>query len=74
MFHSAAYADHSRIQPNDTGQPDLGKLPKQNFPIYEGETTRLWITQAEDYFDMYAMPSRLWVRISRMNFKGPVAR
>jgi hypothetical protein len=55
---------HSRIaipltnEDHDT-HPHNPRLPKFNFPVYDGETTKLWITQAEDYFDMYGVPSYL---------------
>jgi len=74
LFHGVAYDEHTRIHPNETTQTNLGKLPKQNFPIYEGETTRLWVSQAKDYFDMYEVPPRQWVKISCMNFRGAAAR
>jgi hypothetical protein len=50
-----------------------GRLPKMNFPTYEGEYTRLWVQQAEDYFDMYDVPPHRWVKVSRMNFRGVAA-
>ncbi|CAD6224880.1 unnamed protein product [Miscanthus lutarioriparius] len=74
LFHGEAYDVHTRNHPPDPNPPNLGKLLKQNFPIYEGETTRLWISQAEDYFDMYEVPPRQWVKISHMNFHGAVGR
>jgi len=74
LFHGEAYDVHTRNHPPDPNPPNLGKLPKQNFPIYEGETTRLWISQAEDYFDMYEVPPCQWVKISRMNFRGAASR
>jgi hypothetical protein len=46
------------------------RLPKFNFPTYDGDTTKLWITQAEDYFDMYGVPSYLWVKVAGMHFNG----
>jgi len=70
LFHGEAYDVHTRNHPPDPNPPNLGKLPKQNFPIYERETTHLWISQVEDYFDMYEVPPRQWVKISRMNFCG----
>jgi hypothetical protein len=36
--------------------PHNPRLPKFNFPVYDGETTKLWITQAKDYFDMLKCP------------------
>jgi hypothetical protein len=53
---------------------DNGRLPKLNFPFYEGDTTRLWISQAEDYFEMYDVPPHRWVKVSCMHFKGTAAR
>jgi hypothetical protein len=54
--------------------PDNGRLPKLNFPFYEGDTTRVWISQAEDYFEMYDVPPRRWVKVSRMHFNGATTR
>jgi hypothetical protein len=48
-------------------------MPKMNFPIYEGEYTRLWVQQAKDYFDMYDVPPHRWVKVSHMNFRGATA-
>jgi hypothetical protein len=31
----------------------MGKLPKLNFPTFEGENPKLWLSRCEDYFDMY---------------------
>lgn len=50
--------------------PHNPRLPKFNFPVYDGETTKLWITQAEDYFDMYGVSSYLWVKVVGMHFNG----
>ncbi|CAD6232446.1 unnamed protein product [Miscanthus lutarioriparius] len=49
------------VIPDET-QHHPNRLPKFNFPTYDGETTKLWISQAEDYFDMYGVPPRLWVK------------
>jgi hypothetical protein len=68
------YDNHIRDHATDDTHNDNGRLPKLNFPFYEGDHTRLWITQAEDYFDMYDVHPRHWVRICRMHFRNAAAR
>ena len=63
--HTMIAADH-----NSTSH----RLSKFNFPTYDGDTTKLWITQAEDYFDMYGVPSYLWVKVAGMHFNGAAKR
>jgi hypothetical protein len=74
FLHSALYDHQSRTHANDLHTHDNGRLPKLNFPVYMGEFTRLWISQAEDYFDMYDVPPHRWVKVSRMHFQGDAAR
>jgi hypothetical protein len=49
-------------------------LPKLDFPKFDGENPKLWIKRSRDYFDMYAVEARMWVRVSTMHFVGAVAR
>ena len=65
---------HSRTTIPDDTHPNTHRLPKFNFPTYDGETTKLWITQAENYFDMYGVPSHLWVKVMGMHFNGAAKR
>jgi len=58
----------------DTTHPNTGRLPKFDFPTFEGEAPKLWIVQAEDYFDMYHVPKPIWVRVARMRFRGAAGR
>jgi hypothetical protein len=58
QFHGSLFAHQHDTLPPDNESSDNGRLPKLNFPNYEGETTRLWISQAEDYFEMYFVPPR----------------
>jgi hypothetical protein len=74
LYHGTAYDIQSRDHDPETHPSDNGRLPKMNFLIYEGEYTRLWVQQAEDYFEMYDVSPRRWVKVSRMNFQGAVAR
>jgi hypothetical protein len=50
-----------------------GKLPKMNFPKFEGENPRLWKSRCENYFEMYLVDSYMWVKIATMHFEGQVA-
>jgi hypothetical protein len=48
------------------------KLPKMNFPRFDGENPKLWQSHYENYFEMYAVESRVWVRVATMHFDGVV--
>jgi hypothetical protein len=65
---------HSHTVISDEDNPHLHRLPKFPFPAYDGDTTKLWISQAEDYFDMYGVPPRLWVKVAGMHFNGAAKR
>jgi hypothetical protein len=78
MLHGVVPETQTHDSPTETHHNanhhnDNGRQPKLNFPFYEGETTRLWISQAEDYFEMYDVPPRRWVKVSRMHFQGAAA-
>jgi hypothetical protein len=45
-----------------------------NFPSFDGTDLRLWITCAEDYFQMYSVDPTVWIQCSRMQFTGPAKR
>jgi hypothetical protein len=51
-----------------------GKLPKMNFPKFEGENPKLWKSRSERYFEMYDVDPSLWVMVALMHFEGPAAR
>jgi hypothetical protein len=53
---------------------DLGKLPRLNFPCFDGENPKLWQRRCEDYFMMYAVSSSVWIRVATMHFSGAAAR
>jgi hypothetical protein len=74
LLHGALYDHQTRTHATEHNNHDNGRLPKLNFPVYVGEYTRLWISQAEDYFDMYDVPPHRWVKVSRMHFQGDAAR
>jgi hypothetical protein len=50
----------------------MGKLPKMNFPRFDGENPKLWQSHCDNYFKMYAIESCVWVRVVTMHFNGVV--
>jgi hypothetical protein len=57
-------ADHeSRFQ--------ISKLPKINFPRFEGDNPKLWQSRCESYFEMYGVDSVVYVKVASMHFDGP---
>jgi hypothetical protein len=64
-----------RVPSNDhKSRFQIGKLPKINFPRFEGDNPKLWQSHCESYFDMYGVDSGVWVQAVTMHFDGPAAR
>ncbi|CAD6263834.1 unnamed protein product [Miscanthus lutarioriparius] len=75
QFHGTAYDLYTaRNKPPDPHSWPPGRLPKFPFPTFHGENVRLWISNAEDYFDMYQVESHLWRKIAKQQFKDTAAR
>ena len=75
QFHGTAYDLYTAR--NKTPYPNSwppGRLPKFPFPTFHGENVRLWISNAEDYFDMYQVESHLWLKITKQQFKDTTTR
>lgn len=64
----------SRNRPPESTTPLTGRLPKLEFPEFDGENTSLWICRAKTYFEMYDADPSVWVKVSTMKFTSPVAR
>jgi hypothetical protein len=45
-----------------------GKLPKMDFPKFEGENPKLWQSRCGSYFDMYDVDYSIWVEVASMHF------
>jgi hypothetical protein len=52
----------------------LGHLPKLNFPVFDGDSPKLWQSRCEDYFHMYGVDPSLWIQVATMQCTGPAAR
>jgi hypothetical protein len=58
-------------QPPDVGlESELGKLPRLNFPSFDGENPKLWQKRCEDYSVMYGVSHRVWIKVATMSFSG----
>ena len=55
-------------------QYSSSKLPKFNFPVFSGENPKLWITNCEDYFELYSVEPHMWIKAATMNLSGAAAR
>ncbi|WVZ88557.1 hypothetical protein U9M48_035065 [Paspalum notatum var. saurae] len=51
-----------------------GRLPKLNFPCFDGENPRLWLRHSKDYFELYNVSDSMWIRVATMHFSGAAAR
>jgi hypothetical protein len=45
-----------------------------NFPQFDGDNPQLWITRAQNYFEMYSVPYQVWIRVSTHHFVSHAAR
>ena len=52
----------------------LGRLPKLDFPKFDGDHAQFWITCAVNYFEMYAVEPQMWIRVATMHFTGAAKR
>ncbi|CAD6242180.1 unnamed protein product [Miscanthus lutarioriparius] len=48
-------------------------LPKINFPPFDGSNPKLWLGRCLDYFEMYFVPHRRWIKASTMHLSGTAA-
>jgi hypothetical protein len=42
-----------------------------HFPQFDGDNPQLWITHAQNYFEMYFVDASVWIKCSAMQFTGP---
>nr|XP_034569779.1 uncharacterized protein LOC117834275 [Setaria viridis] len=56
------------------GGHSQGKLPKLNFPVFEGDNPRHWISRVEDYFELCNVEPHLWIKVATMHFSPAAAR
>jgi hypothetical protein len=59
---------------NSAGSGGSGRLPKLNFPSFNGENPKLWLSRSIDYLEMYEVERHKWIKIATMHFLDPAAR
>jgi hypothetical protein len=50
------------------------KLPKLNFPEFDGKNPKLWLSRCEYFFEMYSMEPHRWIQFAKMHFTKFAAR
>jgi hypothetical protein len=50
--------------------PRTYKLPKIDFPKFDGDHPQVWREKCEKYFTMYSVPTHVWVPFASINFRG----
>jgi hypothetical protein len=61
-YSGSLFDSHQHRAPCSEFQSRLfGKLPKLDFPAFDGENPKLWISRCETYFDMYQVDPEVWV-------------
>lgn len=72
-----AYPDHTQPVSRNSFTSDVrgdgsrgqyGRWPKIDFPSFDGDNPKLWISRCEDYFDFCNIDPSMWVRLSSMHF------
>jgi hypothetical protein len=46
----------------------IGRLPKLNFPTFDGADPKLWLSRCVDYFELYEVEQSRWIMVSTMHF------
>lgn len=48
-------------------------LPQLSFPQFDGTSPKIWKKKCENIFDIYSVPSEMWVKLATMFFIGSTA-
>jgi len=51
-----------------------GKIPKLNFPAFDGDNPKLWISRAQDYFELCPVESSAWIKVATVHFTHSAGR
>jgi hypothetical protein len=52
----------------------LHRMPRLNFPSFNGGSHKLWQSKCEKYFDMYETEPHMWIKVATLQFEGVAAR
>jgi hypothetical protein len=59
--------------PVGSGGGGQGRLPKLNFPSFDGTDPKLWLSRCVDYFELYDVEQPRWIMVATMHFVPPAA-
>jgi len=45
-----------------------------DFPVFDGEDPKLWLSRCDDYFDMYSVERSQWIHVATMRMTGAASR
>jgi hypothetical protein len=71
--NSLSFAGH-RWRTSSSSSAGSGRLPKMNFPQFDTENPKLWLTRCEDYFELYDLDPVVRVKFASMNFSPTAGR
>ena len=52
----------------------LGHLPKMQFPQFDGDNPKLWLSRAKSHFEMYSIHPSVWVCVATHHMTHAAAR
>jgi hypothetical protein len=68
--NSALDSPQFHTDPNPSARSPIGRLPKLDFPRFDGDNPKLWQSRCKNYFDMYSVEPSIWIKVATMNFEG----
>lgn len=74
--HALAYASDKHRARTDRYETDGGRdfrMPKTNFPKFDGTNPKIWKEKYEKYFHMFTVPDELKADYATLHFTGTVA-
>jgi hypothetical protein len=51
----------------------VGRLPKLNFPSFDGSNPKLCLSRCLDYFELYDVEEPRWIMVATMHFIPPAS-
>jgi len=68
------HSNDSEPRPIHTDRVNFGRLPKLHFPSFDGLNPKPWISPCENYFEMYYVPTEMWIRVAGHYCTGSASR
>lgn len=48
-------------------------MPRVDFPEFDGRNPKIWQHKCESYFELYAVPFNMWIKLATLNFTHSAA-